>query len=80
MEMNQKNYKYCDICKTNQANSLCSQCFSNLCDNCFKYIHDIKANAEHKKEGLDYYVPIDIWCPEHKKNAINLFCLDEKGN
>ena len=30
-------------------------------------------------EKIDYFVPIDTWCPEHNKNPINLFCLDEKG-
>ena len=80
MEMNQKNFKYCDICKEEQAKSLCLQCFSYFCDNCFKYVHDGKKNIDHKKQDIDLYVPIDIWCPEHKKIAINLFCLEEKGN
>ena len=40
----------------------------------------MKGNKEHKKEVIDYNVPIDTWCPLHEKNAINLFCLDEKGN
>ena len=33
----------------------------------------------HKKEKIDYYVPIDVRCPEHKLNPMNLFCVDEKG-
>ena len=80
MEINQKNYKQCDICKVNEATNLCLQCFSYYCNTCYKYIHDMKGNKEHKKEEIDYNVPIDTWCPLHEKNAINLFCLDEKGN
>ena len=80
MEINQKNYKHCDICKVNEATNLCLQCFSYYCNACYKYIHDMKGNKEHKKEEIDYNVPIDTWCPLHEKNAINLFCLDEKGN
>ena len=80
MEINQKNFNNCDICKTSQANNLCLQCFNYYCDDCFKYVHNGKKNTEHKKEAIDLYAPIDIWCPKHKKNAINLFCLEEKGN
>ena len=39
----------------------------------------MKENKDHKKEAIDYNVPIDTWCPQHEKNTINLFCLDEKG-
>ena len=35
---------------------------------------------QHKKEKIDYFVPIDTRCPEHDGNNINLFCIDEKGN
>ena len=43
-------------------------------------IHDIKKNPQHKKENIDPFVPIDIKCPEHPMDRMNLFCLDEKGN
>ena len=71
--------KQCDICKVNEAICLCPQCFSYYCDSCYKPVHDLKENKDHIKASIDYNVPIDIWCPDHKKNAINLFCLDEKG-
>ena len=80
MEIKQKNFKQCDVCKADEATSLCPQCFSYYCDKCFKCVHEKKENKEHKKEAIDYNVPIDTWCPDHDKVAINLFCLDEKGN
>ena len=80
MENNQKNYKQCVICKDVEATSLCSQCFIYYCDKCFKFVHEIEKNKDHKKEKIDYFVPIDIWCPKHEKNEMNLFCNNEKGN
>ena len=79
MEKNQKNYKTCDICKVNEATILCPPCFSYYCDKCHKCVHEIKDNKDHEKETIDYNVPIDTRCPDHKTIPINLFCLDEKG-
>ena len=79
MENKQKNYKQCDICKVDEATSLCPQCFSYYYDGCFKQVHEKKENKEHKKEAIDYNVPIDTRCPDHSGNNINLFCIDEKG-
>ena len=79
MENKQKNYKQCDICKVNEATSLCPQCFSYYCDKCFKCVHEMNENKEHKKEAIDYNVPIDTRCPYHDKDAVTLFCIDEKG-
>ena len=42
-------------------------------------IHDVKNDPEHKKESIDPFIPIDIKCPEHPKDRMNLFCLNEKG-
>jgi hypothetical protein len=42
-------------------------------------IHDIKNDPQHKKENIDSFVPIDLYCPEHPKNRIDLFCLDDRG-
>ena len=80
MEAKQKNFKQCDICKAKEATSLCPQCFSYYCDDCFKPVHANEKNKEHKKEKIDYFVPIDTRCPEHEGDNISLFCLDEKGN
>ena len=80
MELKQKNFKHCDICKVEEATSLCIQCFNYYCDSCYKLVHEKSENKQHRKEKIDYLVPIDTWCPEHEKNAMNLFCLDEKGN
>ena len=40
MEFKQKNYKQCDICKVDEASSLCPQCFNYYCDSCYKAVHD----------------------------------------
>ena len=79
MEINHQNYKQCQICKDKEANGFCSQCFCYYCDKCFKYVHEGTKNSEHKKEKIDYFVPIDTHCSAHERNPINLFCLDEKG-
>ena len=80
MELNQVNYKQCDMCKAKEASSLCPQCFSYYCDGCFKQVHEASKNKEHKKEKIDYFMPIDTRFPEHEGDNITLFCLDEKGN
>ena len=79
MEKIQKNYKTCDMCKVSEATSLCPQCFSYYCDDCYKVVHNKQKNKDHKKEPIDYNVPIDTRCPDHNTIPINLFCLDEKG-
>ena len=78
--MNQKssNIKKCEICE-NEATSLCFKCISYFCDSCYKFIHDKQNNSLHKKEKIDYYVPIDTKCSDHPKIPITLFCVDEKG-
>ena len=48
MENKQKNYKQCDMCKFVEATSLCPQCFCYYCDGCFKQVHSVKENKEHK--------------------------------
>ena len=78
MKEGKKNYKECEICEEN-ATSLCFKCKMYLCDSCFKLIHDKKKNNQHIKEKIDYFVPIDIKCPDHPEDRIYLFCLDEKG-
>ena len=81
MEEKQQNYKYCDICKS-KATILCLECLYiyYYCDSSYKLDHDNKKNSNHKKEKIDYYVPIGTRCPEHKNVPLNLLCLDEKSN
>ena len=83
MEEKENILKYCDICKS-QATFLCPFCLGGAghyyCDSCYKMIHDKKENMNHKKERIDYYLPIDIRCNVHQNVPLNLFCLDEKGN
>jgi len=80
MEINQKINKHCDMCEDTDATSLCHQCFCYYCDKCFKCIHESKKKSNHKKEVIDYNVPIDTRCSIHERNFLNLFCLNEKGN
>ena len=68
------------MCNDEEATSLCFQCFKYFCDCCLKCVHDKKKNINHKKEKIDYFVPIDTQCPAHEKNILSLFCVDEKGN
>ena len=76
----QKNIKQCEICKAREAITLCFDCYSYFCEACFKYVHDIKQNSNHRKEKIDLFIPIDTKCLEHKGILMNLFCIDEKGN
>jgi len=50
-----------------------------LDNNIKKLIHEKKLKSHHKKELIDYYVPIELKCPLHPNNSNNLFCSDEKG-
>ena len=61
------------------ATSLCFKCEMYLCDSCYKLIHDKQKNSQHIKERIDYYVPIDVKCPQHPNCPLNLFCLNDKG-
>ena len=79
MNQIQKNEKLCEICGI-PAKSLCINCLSYYCEECYKYVHNKEQNKQHKKEKIDYFVPMDIKCQDHPKDRINLFCIDEKGN
>ena len=78
MEKKEKLIRECEICDSN-ATLVCFKCKEYFCDSCFKMEHN-KKKSNHKKEKIDVYVPIDIYCQEHPDNALNLFCVDEKGN
>ena len=76
----QKNIKLCEMCKDEEAATLCLDCRCYICEACFKFIHDRKKNNNHRKEKIDLFIPIDTKCPEHEGTPMNLFCIDEKGN
>ena len=78
MEKNVKNNKECEVCG-NKATCLCFECLNYFCDTCYKFIHEKQKNFNHKKDKIDPYVPIDLKCPKHPKDRINLFCIDDKG-
>ena len=71
--------KKCEVCKID-ATCLCFQCMSYFCDSCFKLSHNNEEFKPHKKEKIDYFLPIDLKCPEHKLYPLKLFCTKEKGN
>ena len=79
MESKQNFLKKCEIC-CKDASCLCFLCQSYFCERCYKVIHDLKNNPQHKKENMDPYVPIHVKCPEHPNVPMNLFCVEEKGN
>ena len=78
MEKVEKQYKECEICYSN-ATCLCFKCNNYFCERCYKVIHDIKNDPKHKKENIDPFIPIDLKCPNHPQDRMNLFCINEKG-
>ena len=73
-----KNIKECEMCDSN-ATCLCFKCNNYFCENCYKLIHNLKKNLSHKKENIDPFVPIELKCPYHPQDRMNLFCINEKG-
>ena len=71
--------KKCEVCKID-ATCLCFPCKTYFCDSCFKLGHNTEEFKSHKKDKIDYYVPIDLKCTEHKLYPMELFCINEKGN
>jgi len=70
--------KKCEICKIDST-CLCYLCKIYFCDSCFKQYHNNEEYKTHKKDKIDYYIPIDLKCPEHKLYPMELFCVNEKG-
>ena len=77
-DKNKREFKICQICKNN-ANFLCFECNNYFCEKCYKFIHEQQANKDHKKENIDLFIPIDLFCPIHPKDKIFFYCIDEKG-
>ena len=73
-----KNIKECELCESN-ATCLCFKCNNYFCESCFKMIHGKTKYLSHKKENIDPFIPIELKCPYHPQNPMNLFCLNEKG-
>ena len=42
-----------------------------------KMVHDKKKSNNHKKENIDPFIPIELKCPIHPQNPLNLYCADE---
>ena len=79
MENKPKNIPECEVCR-GEANTICYECYMYFCDSCYKIAHSKIQDNKHKKEKIDFFVPIETKCQAHPKVPINLFCLDEKGN
>ena len=79
MEITHKVSTLCEICGESASN-MYFKCLMYLCDSCFKFIHEKNKNKNHTKEKINYFIPISLKCPEHPKDRISLFCLDEKSN
>ena len=67
----------CDICGEN-AENLCLNCNKYYCKPCFEFVHRKNKNKNHKKEALDFNVPILNKCSIHPDDPFNLFCANEK--
>jgi len=71
--------KKCELCK-DKATTICFDCSFYLCDSCSKFLHEKKVNSSHIKEDIDPLISMDIKCPKHPKNQINVLCITEKSN
>jgi len=78
MEVKSKSKK-CQVCLLD-ATCQCFKCLENFCDSCYNIAHKNEERKSHKKEKLDYYIPLDMKCPVHNLVPLNLFCVDDKGN
>ena len=68
----------CEFWNINAA-CLCMKCKNYFCESCVNHIHQLRKYSSHKKENIDPFVPLDLKCPEHPENIMNLFCIDEKA-
>ena len=50
----QKNVKKCEMCKDDEAKTLCLDCHSYFCEVCYKCVHDRKKIAIIRKKKLIY--------------------------
>jgi len=79
MEKDMIEEKKCELCK-DKATTICFDCSFYLCDSCSKFLHEKKVNSSHIKEDIDPLISMDIKCPKHPKNQINVLCITEKSN
>ena len=77
MEITSK-IKKCELCLI-EATCLCYKCMTYYCDSCYNLVHKNEERKYHIKEKIDYFVPLDLKCQEHKLIPLNLFCVDDKS-
>lgn len=68
--------KLCELCEEKTAVVLCPGCFKCYCSECSKFIHGIPSKR-HATEDIPQGVRVDAMCPIHKKDALELFSVDE---
>ena len=78
--MSKKNIKQCDICKEEEAKSIVFNALIIIVILALNMSNKRIKILNIKKGKIDYFIPINIWCPDHEKDAIKFFCVDEKGN
>lgn len=74
--MNEKN-KVCEFCEEHDATILCSECHRCYCDECNEFAHRNSLKKGHKVEVIPEGIWVDAMCPIHKKNPLEMFCIDE---
>ena len=72
--METKEEKLCELCKEPVTN-ICFDCQFYLCESCFEFLHNKKANTLHKKEDINPIIPLYTKCKEHPKIPISHFSL-----
>ena len=78
MEIIQNKNFVCEIWNK-KTSCFCLKCMNYFCDICYKLIHEKKEINQHKKEKIDYLIPIDLKCPFHPKYLNEYFCIDQNG-
>ena len=78
MENTQDKSIICGICNK-KSSCFCFKCMNYFCDICYKLIHEKKDISQHKKEKIDYFIPLELKCPSHPNYPNEYYCLDENG-
>ena len=69
--------KVCELCEEQPAAVLCAECCKCYCEKCNVYMHESSKKKGHKTEAIPKGVRVDAMCPLHKKNPLELLCMDD---
>lgn len=67
----------CELCESQPATILCSECPKCYCEKCSNFMHNLPNKKGHKVETIAKGIIVNAWCPLHKNNALELFCVGE---